>query len=56
MLTLEKIREKMADRNIQEVCRQVNLPSSTIYRVLRDKNANVSYRVVKILSDYLEQK
>ena len=54
MLTLNEIREAMADRKISAVARSTGLHYNVVYRAITDKSCNPSYETVKALSDYLE--
>jgi DNA-binding phage protein len=54
MLTLEQIREKMADRRVRVVADATGLHHQTIYEVMNE-HSNPSYKTVKTLSDYLTQ-
>jgi hypothetical protein len=54
MMTLEKIREALADRRLPIVSEATGLHCNTI-RQIRDKpESNPTYNVLKALSDYLE--
>lgn len=54
MLTLDQIKEKMADRRVRAVADGTGLHHQTIYEALKP-TANPSYETVKKLSDYLTQ-
>lgn len=54
MMTLEEIREKLKDRRLDIVSKNVGIHSNTIYKLA--KGGKVSYDVAKKLSDYLENK
>jgi len=54
MLTLEEIQEILKDRNLSEIARRTKLDYATVYKAAQCKN--VSYRTVKMLSDYLQGK
>lgn len=52
MLTLEQIRECLRDRNLAAVAQRAGISYATIIRLMHGND--VSYRVAKILSDYVE--
>lgn len=54
MLTLDQIRDALADRNLKEVARRTDLHYNVVYRAATDRTQNPSYETVKRLSDYLE--
>jgi transcriptional regulator with XRE-family HTH domain len=56
MLTLEQIIEKLDDKNLTQVAKNVGLSPQTLWRIKnRVTGDNVSYETVKTLSDYLEE-
>lgn len=55
MLTLQRIRELLKDRNIQAVAKACGLNPHTIYRLM-DEQRDPAFSTVKALSDYLEGK
>lgn len=54
MLTLESIRRALEDRNLRRVSERTGISYSTLMRLRRGES--LSYRYVKLLSDYLEGK
>ena len=56
MLTLEVIREKLKDRRVPLVADATGLHYNTIRQIRDTPEANPTYKVVKALSDYLEEK
>lgn len=50
MLTLEQITKRLETANIRAVAREIGVHPNTIYGM--QKGRNVSYEVVKRLSDY----
>ena len=56
MLDLDEIIEKLADRNISEICRRLNLSKGGMSDIINRKKTNPTYKTLKKLSDYLEQK
>lgn len=56
MMTLEQIIEKLDDKNLTQVAKNVGLSPQTLWRIKnRVTGDNVSYETVKTLSDYLEE-
>lgn len=53
LLTLEEIRRRLADRNLQAVARATGLAPDTVYR-LANGVGTPSYATVETLSRYLE--
>ncbi|HRV28836.1 MAG TPA: helix-turn-helix transcriptional regulator [Spirochaetia bacterium] len=54
MLTIEQIREKLADRNVTVVAEKTGIHRMTIYRLINGSMA--TYDTIKKLSDYLTEK
>lgn len=52
-MTLEQIREALADRKLSVVARATKVHPNTIRAILKDPDANPTHRVIKALSDYL---
>jgi predicted transcriptional regulator len=52
MLTVQQMREALADRNIREVAKRSGISEATIYRALRGQDIKVS--TLARLSAYLE--
>lgn len=55
MMTLEQIREALADRNAKRVAERTGLGYNTVIRVRAGLSDDYSYRVLKTLSDYLTE-
>lgn len=53
MMTLEQVRAALHDRNLSRVAEAVGLHYDTVRRVANGQQKQVSYQVVKALSDYL---
>jgi len=53
MLTIEQIRKRMQDRNIKAVAEAIGVHQQSLYRIMA--GSEPSYRVLKLLSDYLEE-
>lgn len=53
MLTIEKMRELLFDRNIIKVAKSTGIHYNTIYKLIRGET-DPRYSVLKKLSDYLE--
>jgi hypothetical protein len=56
MLSLEKIRELLEDRNLREVSRRSGVGYNNLHGIFKGTRINPSYLVLKALSDYLEVK
>lgn len=56
MLTIEKIRELLLDRNLEAVSKATGLSRQTLSSIRSGKAKEPSYNTVKIISDYLEGK
>lgn len=54
MLTIDKIKERLGDRNLTEVARRAGLTYWQVYNMANGKTLQPSYEVVKALSDYLD--
>jgi len=55
MLTLDEIREQLADRNIKAVAQKAGIHPNAVYRFMKGQS-NPSYETVRRLCDYLEGK
>lgn len=53
MLTLEQIKDRLADRNLMAVSKASGVHSNALYRLMSG-GTKPSYETVKKLSDYLE--
>lgn len=53
MMTLEQVRSALQDRTLTKVAAAAGLAYNTVLRVANGIDKNVSYDVVKRLSDYL---
>lgn len=53
MLTLEQVRERLADRKLTVVAEKTGLHYQTVLRVRKGQFKDISYNVIKSLSDYL---
>jgi len=56
MMTLESIRKALKDRRVSMVAEATGLHYNTVRDVRDNDRANPTYKVVKALSDYLEEK
>ena len=54
MLTIDQIRAALRDRRLAKVAEATGLHYNTIREVRDNPNANPTYKVIKVLSDYLE--
>lgn len=55
MLTLDEIKQRLKPYNLRALSQEIGLPYSILWRAIR-KEKPVKYEVVKVLSDYLQQK
>jgi hypothetical protein len=53
MLTLDQIREALRARRLAKVAEATGLHYNTIREIRDNPNANPTYKVIKVLSDYL---
>jgi len=56
MLTLEQIRQELADRRPGMVAEATGLHINTVRDIRDNIEANPTYRVIEALSNYFEQK
>jgi predicted transcriptional regulator len=56
MMTLEKIREALDDRNLKLVSERSGVPYQVLLRIKKGETQNPAYNTTKALSDYLEGK
>ena len=56
MLTIEKIRELLQDRNLEAVSKATKLSRQTLSSIRSGRAKEPSYNTIKIISDYLEGK
>lgn len=54
MLTIEKIRELLQDRNLEAVSKATKLSRQTLSGIRSGKAKDYSYSTIKTISDYLE--
>lgn len=54
MLKIEKIKKMLEDRNLSKVSRTTGVHINTLRNIRDGKNDNPSYKVVLVLSEYLE--
>lgn len=55
MLTLEQIINRLADRNLAVVAREIGVTRAYLSAIRAGRASNPSYDMVKKLSDYLER-
>lgn len=53
MLTIEQIKQRLQDRNLEAVARATGVSRQTISSIKNGKAKMPSYQTIKILSDYL---
>ena len=56
MLTLNETRRLLMDRRLQVVAQATGIHYNTLKKIRDDDQANPTYVVIKLLSDYLEGK
>jgi predicted transcriptional regulator len=54
MMSLQEIREKLADSNISAVARKVGMPQPQLARLMRSQKANPTAKTLERITDYLE--
>lgn len=54
MLTLEKIKQKLEDKNLSVVARRIGLTPAYLSAICRGTAKNPSYAVIKKISEYLD--
>jgi len=54
MLTIDQIKERLADRNLREVSRRTGIGYGNLHAIATGRRTNPTYKVVKAISDYLE--
>lgn len=54
MLTIEQIREQLADRNLTAVSVACNVNYKTLWRIASGIEDNPTYQILKKLSDYIQ--
>ena len=52
MLTIEEVQRRLQPMNLRHVARESGVEYGTLYRISRGGD-NTSYRVVKLLSDWI---
>lgn len=55
MLSLEQIVIRLQDRNLMEVSRRTGVGYANLHALATMRNRNPTYKVLKALSDYLEE-
>ena len=53
MLTLEQIRDKLADRNLEIVAERTGIHRNTLSAIRTGQNQNPTYNTIMILNNYL---
>lgn len=56
MLTLEQIRERLKDRRLYMVAKEIGVSYPTLLAISRGESKNPSYRIIQLICDYLERK
>ena len=54
MLNLEQIKGILQDRKLTEVSKRSGVPYTTVLRVAKGRNKNVTYNTLSRLSEYFE--
>lgn len=54
MLTIENIRQKLQDRNLEAVAKATGISRQTLSSIKNGKAKMPSYQTIKTISDYLE--
>lgn len=56
MLTLEQIQEKLKDRRLYMVAKEIGVSYPTLLAISRGESKNPSYRIIQLICEYLERK
>lgn len=56
MMTPEEMQKALEDRRLPVVSRETGIHYNTLKNIRNGDNKNPSYRVAKLLSDYLERR
>lgn len=56
MMTLKQVREALKDRRVDKVANATGIHYNTVREVRDNEDANPTWRVLKALNDYLEEK
>jgi transcriptional regulator with XRE-family HTH domain len=55
MLTIKEIQEKLKDRNLAAVARNIGYTRAGVHKLASGKSKKPTYELIKKLSDYLEE-
>lgn len=56
MLTLEQIRERLKDRRLTVVSKEIGVSYPAVLAIAKGESDNPNYKTIELLSDYLEKK
>lgn len=56
MRSLQQIREALKDRKITRVAKECGIHSNTLGEIMRNPDANPTWKIVQALNDYLDKK
>lgn len=56
MLTLEQIQERLKDRRLYVISKEIGVSYPTLLAIARGESKNPSYRIVQLICEYLERK
>lgn len=54
-MEINEIREKLRDRNLRHVARAIGIHENSLYRLVKNEDANPSYETVRKIVNYLER-
>ena len=55
MLTLRQIQNKLKDRRLRVVAKEIGVSYPTLLSISQGKSKNPSYRIIQLICEYLEQ-
>lgn len=55
MLTIEEVRERLADRNLKEVARRTGIGYANLHAIATGRRENPSYKVMIKICKYLAE-
>lgn len=54
MLTLEQLQERLKDRRLTVISKEIGVSYPTLLAIARGESKNPSYRIVQLICEYLE--
>ena len=56
MLSLDEIQERLKDRRLTVMSKEIGISYPTLLSIAQGKSKNPSYRIVQLICEYLERK